>query len=288
MAADAPLSHVSDTARWVAMYRALESERPDALFNDPYARRLAGPQGEAILDAIPKGRRMAWPMVVRTAVMDELILRTVTRDRADTVLNLAAGLDARAYRLPVPDSLRWFDIDLPGMIAYRDQQLADVRPACRHVSSAVDLTDAALRRALFRDVAAEASQALVVSEGLLVYLHPNQVAELARDLHAEAAFRWWVVDLASPRLMKMLEKTWGDTLKAGNAPFLFAPAEGTAFFRPHGWEEAEFRATWEESLRLRRTMPFAPVWSFLGRFYSKRKQEEIRRMSGIVLLRRVD
>jgi len=286
MAPDAPLSHVSDTARWVAMYRALESERPDALFSDPYARRLAGQQGEAILDAIPKGRRMAWPMVVRTAVMDELILRTVTRDRADTVLNLAAGLDARAYRLPVPASLRWFDVDLPGMIAYRDEKLAADRPVCRHRSMAADLTDPAARRALFTDVTAEASQALVVSEGLLVYLHPDQVAELARDLHAQPAFRWWVIDLAAPRLMKMLEKTWGDTLRSGNAPFRFAPPDGTAFFRAHGWEEAEFRSTWEESLRLRRTLPFASVWNFLGRFYSKRKREEIRRMSGIVLLRR--
>jgi len=286
MATNAPLSHVSDTARWVAMYRALESERPDALFNDPYARRLAGAQGEAILDAIPKGRRMAWPMVVRTAVMDELILRTVTRDRADTVLNLAAGLDARAYRLPVPDSLRWFDVDLPDMIAYRDQHLSDARSACRHTSSAVDLTDGDARRALFREVAADSSQALVVSEGLLVYLGPDQVAELAEDLHAESAFRWWVIDLASPRLMKMLDKTWGDTLRAGNAPFRFAPAEGTGFFRAHGWEEAEFRSTWDESLRLRRTIPLAPLWTFLSRFYSKRKQEEIRRMSGTVLLRR--
>src|SRR5437773_1190282 len=39
---------VSDTALWVAMYRAYESERADALFSDPYARRLAGPRGEAI------------------------------------------------------------------------------------------------------------------------------------------------------------------------------------------------------------------------------------------------
>lgn len=42
------LRHVSDTARWVAMDRALESERPDALFRDPYARRLAGTEGAAL------------------------------------------------------------------------------------------------------------------------------------------------------------------------------------------------------------------------------------------------
>src|SRR5256886_13643386 len=98
--ASAAIEHVSDTARWVALYRAMESERPDALFHDPYARRLAGERGEQILSAMPKGRTWAWPMIVRTAVMDELIMRTISRDGADAVINLAAGLDTRPYRLP--------------------------------------------------------------------------------------------------------------------------------------------------------------------------------------------
>ena len=35
-----PIRHISDTALWVAVYRAEESERADAVFRDPYARRL--------------------------------------------------------------------------------------------------------------------------------------------------------------------------------------------------------------------------------------------------------
>src|ERR1043166_6782360 len=105
-----PLTSVSDTARWVAMYRAMESERPDALFHDPYARRLAGPQGEQILAHMPQGRRWAWPMVVRTAVMDEIVVRLVQNQSIDTVLNLAAGLDARPYRLDLPATLHWIDV----------------------------------------------------------------------------------------------------------------------------------------------------------------------------------
>lgn len=77
MPASTPITHVSDTARWVAIYRAMESERSDALFRDPYARRLGGARGEEIVRAMPRGRAMAWPMVVRTAVMDELIVRAV-------------------------------------------------------------------------------------------------------------------------------------------------------------------------------------------------------------------
>jgi O-methyltransferase involved in polyketide biosynthesis len=69
-----PLPDVSDTARWVAVYRALESERPDALFHDPFAARLAGDLGHRMAAEMPAQlRRNAWPMVVRTRVIGDLI-----------------------------------------------------------------------------------------------------------------------------------------------------------------------------------------------------------------------
>jgi len=281
-----PVSHISDTARWVAMYRALESERPDALFADPYARRLAGPQGEAILRHIPRARTFAWPMVVRTAVMDEIILRTIAQDGVDTVLNLAAGLDARPYRLPLPPTLRWFEADFADMLDYKERELRDERPICTLELLRADLTDPAARRAVIARAADGARSVLVVTEGLLVYLRTEQVTELARDLHAQPAMRHWLIDLATPRLLKMMKRTWGRQLMAGNSPMQFGPAEGTAFFAPLGWAEAEFRSTWDESFRLNRTMRLARLFRFLGSFSSKQKQEEARRMSGIVLLRR--
>ena len=286
MSADTPITHVSDTARWVAMYRAWESDRPDALFHDPYARRLAGPQGEAIVRTMPKARTWAWPMVVRTCLFDELILQAIERDGVGTVLNLAAGLDARPWRLPLSPALRWIDVDLPDMIAYKKQQMAGERPRCALEYAAVDLADRARRRALFAQIAVAGRQVLVVTEGLLIYLAAEDVGGLADDLHAHTALRWWLIDLASPRLLQMMAKTWGRTLAAGNAPFRFAPAEGTRFFTAHGWREAEFRSTWDESLRLKRTVPLAWLWNFIGRFYPRAKREEMRRMSGTVLLER--
>lgn len=286
MATTTPITHVSDTARWVAIYRAMESERSDALFSDPYARRLAGPRGEEIVRAMPRGRAMAWPMIVRTAVMDEVILRAVARDGVHTVVNLAAGLDTRPYRLPLPGGLRWIEVDFAELLAYKKQQLEGEKPRCQLELIAVDLTDGERRRELFQDaVSGGGGGTLIVTEGLLVYLEPTEVGRLADDLHA-AGFAWWLIDLGSPQLLKMLSKTWGRKLEEGNAPFRFAPAEGTRFFTPHGWAEAEYRSMWEESLRLKRTMPLAWLWSLIGKLYSKKKREEFRRFSGIVLLQR--
>src|SRR2546426_937733 len=186
------IQHVSDTARWVALYRAMESDRRDALFRDPYARRLAGERAERILAGMKRGREWAWPMIVRTAVMDELILRAIERDGVTTVLNLAAGLDARPYRLPLPPSLRWVEVDFPDVIAYKQEQLAVERPVCVLEQVGADLTDVARRRALFAEIGGAGRPVLVVTEGLLIYLTREQVAALADDLAAQPSFRWWL------------------------------------------------------------------------------------------------
>ncbi|HEU4631583.1 MAG TPA: SAM-dependent methyltransferase [Gemmatimonadaceae bacterium] len=283
--ATAPIEHISDTARWVAVYRAMESERPDALFHDPFARRLAGTKGEAIVRTLPRGRQMAWAMIVRTALFDEMILARV-RAGADLVVNLAAGLDARPWRLELPPSLRWVDVDLPAILRYKAETIGAATPACRYEAVPTDLTDAAARRALFHRLGGEAQRALVVTEGLLIYLTTEQVTALARDLHAAGGFRWWLIDLANPRLLTMMNRMWGRTVQQGNATFRFAPAEGPGFFAPLGWREAEFRSTLEEARRLRREMPMMWLWRLLARLGPARRRDEMRRMSGTVLLER--
>ena len=277
-----PIRNVSDTALWVAVYRAMESERADAIFNDSFARRLAGEHGQAIVDAMPSGKSMSWPMVVRTAVMDEIVRRCMQQG-AVTVLNLAAGLDARPYRLPLPPSVRWLHVDLPDMVDYFRERMTGEIPHCELEFISADLRNADARRDVFSRAAAH-GPVLVITEGLLVYLEAEQVADLARDLHDVAHAKWWLTDLASPMLLKMLARRWQPKLEEGNAPFRFGPAEGTAFFAPFGWREAEFRSTWDESFRLKRTMSGAWLWKFLSRFQSPQKREAGRRMSGIVLL----
>ena len=288
MSTPAILESISDTARWVAMYRALESDRPDAHFHDPYARLLAGERGEEMVRKLPGFRFGSWPMVVRTCIFDELVLRCVEREGADLVLNLASGLDTRPYRLPLPPTLNWVEVDLPGILDYKVEKLREERPHCRHEAVRLDLNDVAARQALFSRLGKESKKGVVLSEGLLVYLSPEQVGTLAEDLHAQECFRWWVIDLASPILLKRLQKTYGPSLAGAQARMQFAPSEGTEFFRKHGWKEAEFRSTWEESYRLKRQMPFAWFFRLLARLAPPERREMFRRMGANVLLERID
>ncbi len=281
------IENVSDTARWVAIYRAMESERPDALFRDPYAARLGGAKGEAIVDELPRGRSLAWPMIVRTAVFDEMILDRIAHG-VDLVIDLAAGLDTRAWRLPLPSTLRWVDVDLPAMTEYKASMMADEKPVCDYEAIATDLTDADARRALLAELGARGSTALVLTEGLLIYLTAEQVTGLARDLHATPTVKWWITDIATPMLLQIMNKHWGRSALAGNAPFIFAPEDSAAFFRPLGWREEQFRSGMDEARRLKREMKFMWLWRALGLLGSPKRQRALRRMSGYLLLERAD
>ena len=282
-----PIQNVSDTARWVAVYRAMESARPDAIFHDPYAERLAGERGRAIVAEVKHGRQMAWAMIVRTAVMDELILDRIANGGVDTVINLAAGLDTRAWRLPLPRSLQWFDVDLPEMVEYKADAMRSETPACRYEAIAVDLTSDAARATLLRRLGGVARTALVITEGLLIYLSQEQVESLARAVHAETSIRWWISDIASPRLLEWMHRSWGKNVGGGTARFLFAPADSVTFFARLSWRELRFRSGLEEARRLGREMRGAWLWRLLGRFASPARREEFRRMSGTILLERV-
>ena len=77
---------------------------------------------------------MSWAMIVRTAVLDEIIMQHVPGG-VDLVVNLAAGLDARPWRLALPTTLRWVDVDLPDILRYKTGTLRDAAPVCRYEAS---------------------------------------------------------------------------------------------------------------------------------------------------------
>src|SRR6185312_5485152 len=102
------IDNISDTARWVAVYRAWETARPDALFRDPFAERLAGERGRAIAAVTPRAAVTGWSAVTRTKLIDDLVLDSIAHG-CDRVLNLAAGFDTRPYRLALPRALTWIE-----------------------------------------------------------------------------------------------------------------------------------------------------------------------------------
>jgi methyltransferase (TIGR00027 family) len=281
------IRNISDTARWVAFYRAMETERPDAIFRDPYARKLAGERGEQIVNTLRRGKSQSWSMIVRTKLVDDILLRTLNGRSIDVVLNLAAGLDARPYRLSLPANLRWVEVDLPEMIDYKEKMLAGETPHCRLERVSLDLAKVAARQELLARFNADARGIFVITEGLLVYLEEEQVAALAQDLHRADHCQNWIADVASPKVKQMTQKHWGKELRAAGAPFQFAPQDAEGFFRSYNWESVEFHDLYESSLRLKRPMPGAWMVALWKRFLPRRTERMMKLWrSGVVLLKR--
>lgn len=136
-----PGQAVADTGVLVAAIRAEETRRADRLFDDPFAGRLAGEAGRKMLaDAVAtSGEKSTLQIVVRTRFWDEALLNAVPP--IAQVVIVAAGLDARAYRLPWPDGTTVFELDQPAVITTKAEALAGDDPRCRRVAIGVDLTE---------------------------------------------------------------------------------------------------------------------------------------------------
>jgi len=250
---------VSDTALWVAAYRARESARPDAVFRDPHAAALAGERGMRIVEDMAR-RHPSWPLVARTWLIDRMLEERLAGD-FDLVVNLAAGLDTRPYRLKLSEKITWIEVDLAGITEYKTKLLEDAEPACRLERIVCDLSDAAARRALLSDLDRRFKKALVITEGLLVYLSTEQATGLAKDMAAASAPRSWIADLASPSLLKMLQKSLGPAM--AQAPMKFAPADGPRFFEPFGWRPVDARGLLRAAGEIRRLPPLLRLFSWL-------------------------
>jgi hypothetical protein len=143
--------------------------------------------------------------------------------------------------------------------------------------------DGEARRTLFAELNRRAKKILVLTEGLLIYLNEEEVARLARDLASGASFERWIMDLASPGLLKMMQKTTGKHLSEVGAPFKFAPAEGPAFFAPHGWEPMEAKPILGTAAKFKRPPFFLRL---LARLPERKGPASNRPWSGVCLFRK--
>jgi len=278
----AQVRNVSDTALWAAHFRAEESRRPDALFRDPYAEKLGARRGGEMASALPQGLSHAWAWVARTYLFDQLLQKEIA-DGAELIVNCAAGLDARPYRMQLPAALQWIEADLPDILAYKKELLANDKPTCQLERIAVNLADSGERRRFFSDIAARGKRGVVLTEGLLIYLPTEEVAQFAEDLSDVASLQRWILDMHSPRLLAMMQRNTGKALEKVGAPFKFGPAEGPEFFRAHGWTAIQVEGLLHTAARFRRPPPLLRLFAKL---FDVRNWKANRPWAGVCLLQK--
>nr|AIA13134.1 Leucine carboxyl methyltransferase [uncultured bacterium] len=277
---------VSDTSYWVAFYRAQESERKDALFQDPFAAKLVGDKGRRISESMPKTSRYTeWSVLSRTVIIDRYIERLIA-EGVDAVINLGAGLDARPYRMNLPANLLWIEADYPHILTHKSKVLQNEKPRCRLEQVAVDLAKDNDRQRFLKAAAKDAKKVLILTEGVVPYLTEAQVGTLADELKKEERFQFWILEYFHPKTYRYLQAR-GLKEKLKNAPFQFYPEDWYGFFRRHGWKERETRYAAEIAIEFKRKMPM-PKWvELILPLIPKKAMQESIKMSGHALFERL-
>ncbi|MEU6309704.1 SAM-dependent methyltransferase [Streptomyces sp. NPDC047014] len=239
---------VSHTAQWTAAARALESEREDALFDDPYARAVAGEKGFDLL------KRYASPVTVdylalRTLYLDQVLLAALEEHGVEQVVLVAAGMDTRPYRLEWGHKVAVFELDRAPLLEAKEKLLAGAAlpGELTRTTVAVDLAgswETALRDAGFRTE----SRTLWIVEGLLYYLEEEAarglLTTLARLSSPGARVAGDVISVAA--LSNPVARPFIKALEEDGAPWLFGTDAPEELLRACGWTAEEVKQPGEE------------------------------------------
>jgi methyltransferase (TIGR00027 family) len=231
--ADGRITHVSDTALMVAACRALEFDAPDGFVRDPFAGRLAGERGMAILEATPRPEMLRFGVAVRSRFIDELLLDALAGGRIATVLSVGCGLDARPWRLELPPELRWIEVDFAEMLDYKDALMAGETPHCRRERLVADVTDPAQRQAIFAAAGSEPS--LMITEGLLMYLPAGSVEALAAEARRETGIEQWISDIMTAAFGRAIQLDRNRPVQNVQAPDALMGDQILEVVQRNGW-----------------------------------------------------
>ena len=195
-------SSVGATATMVAAARALASVESNPIINDPFAAPLVRAVGLDFFTRLVDGEVVAAEtydgadrhlqletdsIAVRTRFFDDFFLNAA-RDGVRQSVILAAGLDARPYRLSWPSGSVVYEVDQPKVIEFKSATMSalSAAPAADRRTVSIDLREdwpAALRRSGFDDTKPTAWSA----EGLLMYLPPEAQDRLFDNITALSA-----------------------------------------------------------------------------------------------------
>ncbi|MBB5122059.1 methyltransferase [Streptomyces eurocidicus] len=234
---------VSYTAQWTAAARAVESERDDAMFRDPFARDLAAPRGFELLDKYGGGGLLPF-IAIRTKYFDDGIGTVLRENAVEQVVLVAAGMDTRAFRLPWPAGTTVYELDHAALVDEKRARLArlDATATTDRREVRADLAEdwlPALTRAGFDP----SRPTLWVAEGLMFFLTREQSAGLLRALGAASApGSWLAVDFVSKALLRSpFSQTFLKGLKEDGTPWLFGTDEPEEFLSAAGWKVRDLK-----------------------------------------------
>ncbi len=226
---DATEFDVGFTSKVMAASRAIETERVDALFTDPFARQLAGEETiQAALPLLDEDEQQGRPFApVRTRFFDDFLTQTAHNSRQ--VVLLGAGMDTRAFRMNWAPETQLYEIDQSHVLNYKEAALAGVQPNCNRHSICADLTESLWPERLLKKGYQPSEPSIWLLEGLLYYLSTQDVDRLLKQIeNLAAAGSWLGADVINTAILNGSEP-WAKHWR-------FGCDQPESFFANYGWQ----------------------------------------------------
>ncbi len=253
------LEILGKTATWTAAVRSLESARTDALFQDPYARKLAGETGLTWLNQ--RSPLTVLPIVIRTKFFDDWLMSCTGNESVRQVVFPGAGLDTRAFRLDWPAGTVVFELDQPEVLAYKNNIISGQNGKnCRRVVVAADLRDS-WREALVNAGFEPSRPSLWLLEGFLFYLDPASITAILDSVSELACPGSGLgFDIINSEMLRSpLTRDWVEMQAKSGAPWLGTMDDPVNFVGTRGWAAELSQAGAENAEYGRWPYPVIPV-----------------------------
>lgn len=223
--------------------RAMMNRAQDPILSDPWALEAVS-RIDYDFDRLRVGELRASLVAIRARQLDLWTTHFLAEFPNATVLHLGCGLDSRVFRVDPAAGVRWFDVDYPDVIDVR-RRLYPERPGCRLIGASLDDVG-------WLDGLPGESPAIVVAEGVTMYLTPDVMRTLLRRLVERFPSGQMAFDVLSSRLVRGLAKS-GASVRETGATF------GWGVDSPQDVEELEPRLELMEDLRAPALVGFAQM-----------------------------
>ena len=227
---------VQATALVAAAARAAEQRGARPRIRDRFAERFvtahADATGAAVRRLVAAG---AEEVVHRTALIDALLTAHATA--GSTVVNLGAGYCARPYRLDLSHCSRVMELDAEPVLRFKSRVLADSPPSCPVEHLVADVRQAGAVTCALSSALSAGGRAVVISEGLLVYLSPDELGRLAVGLAELPGDPVWLCDIVSDDSAAAMSMV-ADGARAGVRLYGLSSLE---VFESAGWTVTDYR-----------------------------------------------
>jgi methyltransferase (TIGR00027 family) len=229
----------------MAYLRDHESQSGKPVFRDAFAARfLKADRKEQIEKQYgDKLETMRASHSVRTRLFDDLILKAMAKGHFEKVICLGAGFDARPYRLPLPPTSVWYEVDFPWIVDEKNHLLQHEQAFCRVIRRAADLGNSAEVGKFVGEICRTHGSVLVIAEGLFRYLSRDKVCFLLDCFRRSQAPSWWIFDYVCAGAFRDLLAGTEST----DEPKAFDP--DLVWVESRGWKIESVIDLYEETLR---------------------------------------